>query len=120
MMLVGPRGLGTSANGGPESLFGVLPERFVEFRRRQIEQRVVGPPHARDDERVQKETNAGGSPPALDEVECDVPECVVQTHIRESAATSELREGGTPYPIHLKTAVLDDCRLRLLRTECAE
>jgi hypothetical protein len=88
-----PGGHGTSANDRPESAFRVLPERRVEFRRRQIEHGVVGLVHARDDERVQKATNAGGSPAALDVVEHDLSECVVQTGVCESAAAGQLREG---------------------------
>jgi uncharacterized protein len=87
-------GHGTSADDRPESVFRVLPERRVEFPRRQIEHGVVGLAHARDVERVQKATNAGGSPATLDVVERDVPECVVQTRVRESAAAGQLREGG--------------------------
>src|SRR5438094_10663595 len=89
----GPGRHGTSANDRPESAFRVLPERRVEFRRRQIENGVVGLVRARDDDRVQKAANAGGSPAALDVVECDLPEGVVQTRIRESAAAGQLREG---------------------------
>jgi hypothetical protein len=70
----------------------VLPERRVEFRRRQIEHGVVGLVHARDDERIYEATNAGGSPAALDVVERDVPERVVQTRVRESAAAGQLRQ----------------------------
>jgi hypothetical protein len=48
----GPGGHRTSANDPPESAFRVMPERRVEFRRREIEHCVVGLVHARDYERV--------------------------------------------------------------------
>ena len=56
-----PGGDGPSANDRPESAFRILPKRRVKFRRRQIENGVEGPVHTRDDERVQKATNAGES-----------------------------------------------------------
>jgi hypothetical protein len=42
-----------------------LPEGRVEIRRRQIEHGVVGLAHARDDERIDESTNAGGEAAAL-------------------------------------------------------
>ena len=56
---------GTSANDRRESALRILPERRVEFRRRQIENGVVGLVHARDDERIYESTNAGGDAAAL-------------------------------------------------------
>lgn len=41
-----------SANDCPEPAFRIVPERRVEFRRRQIEHGVIRFLHARDDERI--------------------------------------------------------------------
>jgi hypothetical protein len=84
-----------SANDCPEPAFRIVPDRRVEFSRRQIEHGVVGLVHAWDDERIYEATNAGGSPAALDVVERDVPERVVQTRVRESAAAGQLRQRRT-------------------------
>jgi hypothetical protein len=80
-----------SANDRPESASCVLQERGVELRWRQIENGVGGLVHAWDDERIDEATNAVGSPPTLDVVEDHVPEHVVQTLVRHSAA-GELRK----------------------------
>ena len=69
-----------------------MPERRFEFRRRQIENGVVGLVHARHNERVHEATNAAASPPALDIVKGGMPEGIIQTFICESAAATQLRE----------------------------
>src|SRR5437868_7834156 len=82
----------TSANWQTKSALGVLPKRRVEFRRRQIEHRVVDLVDARDDERVQKAANAGGTPAALDVVEDGVSDHVVRLRVREFGAAGQCRE----------------------------
>ena len=56
----------------------------VEVLGSQVEHGVVGLADARHDERIQKESNAGGTPAAFDVVEDGVLDRIVDTRIRES------------------------------------
>ena len=71
---------------------------------------VVGLADARHDERIQKESNAGGIPAAFDVVEDGVPDRIVDTRIRESTGLSGLTVPTFP--------VAPNARTRAVSIEC--